>query len=192
MRSGDNTDDIITKILESFLENYEREENILRNGSNYSFECVDLALVHFHNIKMKRGSWYIGSPERIKNKKATSNPKNLKDSNCFQYAIIAALHLHDIKNNPERITKRKPYISKYCWKDINVPAGSKEYKIFERNNKDIAFNILSVPFDKKEINITYKSDHNPLRKKQVILLMITDYDDNEQKNEWHYLAVKSI
>ena len=56
MRSGDNTYHIITKVLESFLENYEGEENILRNGSNYSFECVDLALVHFHNIKMKRGS----------------------------------------------------------------------------------------------------------------------------------------
>ena len=26
--------DIINKLLESFLENYEREENILRNGSN--------------------------------------------------------------------------------------------------------------------------------------------------------------
>ena len=119
MRSGDNTDDIITKILESFLENYEREENILRNGSNYSFECVDLALVHFHNIKMKRGSSYIGSPEWIKNKKATSNPKNLKDNNCFQYAIIVALHHHDINNNPEGVMKLKPYISNYCWKDIN-------------------------------------------------------------------------
>ena len=32
--AGDNTDDIFTKVLESFLENYEREENILRNGSN--------------------------------------------------------------------------------------------------------------------------------------------------------------
>ena len=150
MRSGDNTYDIITKILESFLENYEGEENILRNGSNYSFECVDLALVHFHKIKMKRGSWYIGSPEWIQNKKATSNPKNLKGNNCFQYAIIAALHHHDINNNPERITKRKPDISNYCWKDINFPAGSKEYKIFERNNKDIALNILSVPFNNKK------------------------------------------
>ena len=150
MRSGDNTYHIITKILESFLENYEGEENILRNGSNYSFECVDLALVHFHNIKLKRGSWYIRFPEWIKNKKATSNPKNLKDHNCFQYAIIAAPHHHDINNNPERVIKLKPYISNYCWKDINFPPGSKEYKIFERNNKDIALNILSVPFNNKK------------------------------------------
>ena len=156
MRSGDNTDDIITNILESFLENYEREENILRNGSNYSFECVDLALVHFHNIKMKRGSSYIGSPEWIKNKKATSNPKNLKDNNCFQYAIITSLHHHDIKNNPQRVIKLKPYISNYCWKDVNFPPGSKEYRIFEQNNKEITLNIWSLPFHKKEINITYK------------------------------------
>ena len=31
MRAGGNTDDILTKLSESFLENYEREENILRN-----------------------------------------------------------------------------------------------------------------------------------------------------------------
>ena len=49
MRSRDNTDDIINKIFEVLLENYEREENILRNGSDYSFECVDLALVQFHD-----------------------------------------------------------------------------------------------------------------------------------------------
>ena len=41
----DNTDDILTKVLESFLENYEREENILRNGNSYVFDCIDLTLM---------------------------------------------------------------------------------------------------------------------------------------------------
>ena len=54
MRSGDNTNDILAKLLESFLENYEREENILRNGSDYVFDCVDSALVHFHAIELKK------------------------------------------------------------------------------------------------------------------------------------------
>ena len=40
MRSGDNTDDILIKLLESFLENYEREENTLKNESDYVFDCV--------------------------------------------------------------------------------------------------------------------------------------------------------
>ena len=41
MRSGDNTDDILIKLLESFLENYEREENTLKNESDYVFDCAD-------------------------------------------------------------------------------------------------------------------------------------------------------
>ena len=177
MRSGDNTDDIITKILESFLENYEREENILRNDSNHSFECVDLALAHFHGIKLKRGSSYIDSPKWILGKKAAINTKNLKDNNCFQYAIIAAVHHQNIGKNHHRITKLTPFINNYNWKDIDFPTGSKEYKRLERNNENIALNILAASRDKKEISITYKSDHSHLREKQVILLMITDDDD---------------
>ena len=65
------------------------------------------------------------------------NPKNLIDSNCFQYAIIAALCHQDISNNPERITKLKPFINNYNWKDINFPAGPDDWNKFERYNKDI-------------------------------------------------------
>ena len=56
MRSGDNTDDIIIKLLESFLENYEREENILGNGSNYVLDGVNSTLAYFHTIVLRRGS----------------------------------------------------------------------------------------------------------------------------------------
>ena len=63
MRSGDNTDDILIKLLESFLENYEREENILRNGSDYVFDGVDSTLAYFHTIELRRGSSYIPSPK---------------------------------------------------------------------------------------------------------------------------------
>ena len=139
MRSGENTDDIIIKLLESFLENYEREENILRNGSDSVFDGVNSTLAYFHTIELRRGSSY--------------NPQNRNGNCCFTYSIIAALHHQDISHDPQRITKLKPYISDYNWKDIDFAAGSKKYKIFERNNEDIALNILSVPHNKKEINI---------------------------------------
>ena len=48
-------------------------------------------------------------------------------------------------------------------------------------------NILFVPHNKKEIRPAYISKHNHKRRKQVILLMITD--DGET---WHYLAVRSL
>ena len=83
IRIGDNTNDIIDKLYESFLNNYQKEEQILRNGSNYTFESVDILGIHFHDIKLKRGKSCIKSPEWIANKKATINPKNTKDNKFF-------------------------------------------------------------------------------------------------------------
>ena len=77
VRVAYDTDDIINKLLESFLENYEREQNILRNGSNYVFDCVDHTFVQFHTIELRRGSSYILSPKWISDKKATINPQFL-------------------------------------------------------------------------------------------------------------------
>ena len=57
---------------------------------------------------------------------------------------------------------------------MEFPAGIKDWKRFEKNNKTIALNILSVPHDEKTINLAYKSKYNCKRKNQVVLLMITD------------------
>ena len=80
IRLSDDANNIITKLLESFLNNYQKEEQILRNASNYAFESVDILGIRFHNIKLKRGRSYIDSPKWIKAKKATKNPKNTKDN----------------------------------------------------------------------------------------------------------------
>ena len=39
---GNETDDIIKRLINSFLNNYQKEEIILRNGSNFVFESVHL------------------------------------------------------------------------------------------------------------------------------------------------------
>ena len=52
--------------------------------------------------------------------------------------------------------------------------GQRSWKKFEQNNKEIALNILFVPHNKKDIELAYTSKYNYKRKKQVILLMITD------------------
>ena len=87
IRIDDNAIDIINKLYESFLNNHQKKEQILRNGSNYTFESIDILGVHFHDIRLKRGKSYIKSPEWIANKKATINPKNAKDNKCFQEKI---------------------------------------------------------------------------------------------------------
>ena len=95
---------------------------------------------HIHKIDLKRGKSYIKSPEWILNKRATINPKN-KDK-CFQYSITVALNHQKIGNNAERVSNIKPFIDNYNWKGIDFPAGIKDWEKFEKNNKEVALNIL--------------------------------------------------
>ena len=142
--------------------------------------------IHFHDIKLKKGKSYIKSPNWLFSKTATTNPKTTKDNKSFQYAITVALNHREVGKDPQRISKNRPHINKYNWRDIDFPAGTDEYKKFERNNNDIALNISYAPHNKKEIKLAYKSKYNRKRKNQVVLLIITD------NKQWHYTALKSI
>ena len=52
IRLGDDTFEIIKELINSFLSNYQKEEQILRNGSNYIFESVNILDIYIHNIKL--------------------------------------------------------------------------------------------------------------------------------------------
>ena len=182
IRSGNETVGIINKLFESFLNNYQKEEKILRNGSNFIIQSVKILYYHIHKINLKRGKSYIKSLEWILNKRATINPKN-KDNKCFQYSITVALNHQNIENHPERISNIKPFIDKYNWKGIDFPAGIKDWKKFEKNNKEVALNILYIPPNIKIINLAHKSKCNHKRKNQVVLLMITDNKQSDKINK---------
>ena len=153
--SGDEKNDIINGLLKSFLSNYQNEEKMLRNGSNFVLESVNLLSYHIHKTSLNRGKSYIKSPTWVLNKRATINPKN-NDNKCIQYSITAALNHQNIENHPERISNIKPFIDKYNWKSIDFPAGKKDWKKFEQNYKTIALNILCVARNTKTINLVYE------------------------------------
>ena len=159
VRLGNETDDIFKKLFKSFLNNYQKEEIILRKRSDFVFENADLLSYSVHKISLKRGKSYIKSPEWVLNRRATINPKN-KDNKCFQYSITVALNHQNIENHPERISNIKPFINQYNWEGIDFPAGIKDWKKFERNNKTIALNILYIPPNTKTINLACKSKYN--------------------------------
>ena len=134
---------------------------------------------------MNKAESYIDSLKWLKTKGATINSKN-KNNECVKYAIKVALNHEKIGKNPQGITKLKPFIDTYNWKDKTFPSHSDVWKKFEQNNGIIALNILYVPYNIKQIRPAYISKYNGNRDNQVILLMITD---NEK---WHYLAVKNL
>ena len=62
-RIGNETDDFFERLVNSFLNNYQKEEIILRNGSNFVFKSVDLLSYHIHKTSLRRGKSYVKSSE---------------------------------------------------------------------------------------------------------------------------------
>ena len=118
---------------------------------------------HIHKTSLKRENSYIKSSEWLINKRVTINPKN-KDDKCFQYSIAVALNHQNIGNHLERISNIDqfidPFIDQYNSKGIEFPAGKKDWKRFQRNNKTIVLNILFAPYNENTLNLAYRSKYN--------------------------------
>ena len=89
IRLGNEADGIVKRLIDFSLNNYQKEELILRNRSNFVFESVGL-LSYIHKTSLKRGNSYIKSPDLIASKKAIINPKN-KGDRWFEYSVVVAL-----------------------------------------------------------------------------------------------------
>ena len=150
--NGSDTDEIIKELFRSLLQRYQENLQEKMKGSDFAFDGVNYLYYDLNKISISKSGSYIDSPKWLKNKKSTINKKN-NDYKCFQYTL--ALNLDKINNYPERISKIKPFIEQYNWKDIDFPSTSKDWKKFESNN-EVALNILCVPHNTKKIEIAYK------------------------------------
>ena len=68
----------------------------------FIFDSVQLLYYKYHKVSFRYGGSYIDSPDQIKKKKATINPKN-KNDKCFQYTATFAINYEKIKLNTEKI-----------------------------------------------------------------------------------------
>ena len=182
---GSETNEIIKELFKYFLQIYQEGLEESMRGSEFIFDNYDSLYYDLNKISLSRGGSYIDSAEWLKNKKAIINPKT-HDGKCFQYPLTLALNYEHIKKYPQRLSKIKPFIDQYNWKEIDFPSHQKDWKKFESNNKTITLNILYVPHNTEEIRHAYKLKYNLNHENQEILLMITDGE------KWHYLAVKKL
>ena len=104
--NGDDTDEIIEGLFESFLQKYEQNK---MKGSDFEFDVVNFLYYDFNKISLNRGGSYIDSPKWLKDKKSAINPKN-NGHKCFQYSVTLALNFDNINKHPQRISKIKPFI----------------------------------------------------------------------------------
>ena len=76
----------------------------MTEGNNFVFESIDLLYYTLHKkISLNRGITYKDTPDWIKPKKPTINPKS-KDNKCLRDSIVVALNHEKIKYNRERIS----------------------------------------------------------------------------------------
>ena len=101
--SGDDTNEIIKLLFESFLQRFEENLQNKMRGSEFEFDGINFFHYSFNKTSIYRGGTYIDSPKWLKNKKSTINPKN-NDDKCFQYAVTLALNLDNINKHPQRIS----------------------------------------------------------------------------------------
>ena len=99
--------------------NFERENNVVLLMIN-----DDVEKYYYFAVKRKLELY---SSEWLRNKKeAITN-----GDNCFQNALNDELDYQKIKKDPQKISKIKPYISQYNWRDIKFPSHQKDWEKFE-------------------------------------------------------------
>ena len=123
------------------------------------FDSTDGLHYKCHRVSLNHCGSYIDSPDWIKYKRATINPKN-NDGKCCPYVAIVALNHENIVKDPQRISKFKPFIDNCNQKEISFPSHKKDWKKFESNTNSIALNVLLAENNKEEIKEAYTSKHN--------------------------------
>ena len=68
----------------------------------------------------------------------------------LSYALSVTLNYKNVKKDPERISKIKPFINQCNWKEVDFPSKQKDWQKSELNNKSIALTILFVTYDTKK------------------------------------------
>ena len=100
--------DDVEEVLENMIAHVKTQvENPALEKSGFKIDHIMHLNIDFHQLNLTRGSSYIELPSWIEKKKAVINPKNIKDEECFKWAVIAALHHEEIDSHPERISKLK-------------------------------------------------------------------------------------
>ena len=134
---------VVDDLLKGFLDKYQFSLRAKMKKSNLVYDRARTFYYKLHKISINRsGGLLIDSPDWIKNKKATINPKNKSDDKCMHYAISIALNYEKINNHSEKISKIKLFINMYDWKDINFPSHKKDWNTFEKSNRSIPLNIF--------------------------------------------------
>ena len=99
---GSDTENAIDTLFNTILERIRKAIGTSNErGTKFTHEIVVL-YYYFQKIDIRRGESYMVSPDWIASKKATINPKNEKDNECFKWSITGELNYNKINEKESK------------------------------------------------------------------------------------------
>ena len=95
-----DANEVVDELFELLCSRFQETLQKSMGGSDFDFDSVQLMYYKCHKVNFRGGGIFIDSPDWIKKKKATINPKN-EDDNYFQNVVTVVLNYEEIKWNPE-------------------------------------------------------------------------------------------
>jgi len=137
-----NLYELWSKMCEQVLEN---TAVFQMNASGWTFHSIVSVEIHTVRFRPWRGGSWVLSPKFFAHKKALVNMKSdkidIKDDQCFKWCIARALN--PVERNPDRIIKiLKIQAQSLNFTGIEFPACLKDINKIEKNNSEIAVNVL--------------------------------------------------
>ena len=146
--------------------------------------------VETSRYKPNHGSSYLKTPKKIGAKGAIVNVIN-RDSRCFEYSILAAMHYDEIKSLYKKTYRYHPsYFSEWIGKELDMsglsePVEIDEIGIFEKNNQ-MSVNVWLVEENGVSVDPLRISEVQNDSWKKIDLLLI------EGKENCHYTWIKDL
>lgn len=193
----DIVDHIMGKVEETMVE-----------GSGFTLSKINKLIVQIYKYESLRGASFIKLPKDLEKKRSIINLKNIKDNECFKWAILSALHYNDVYNrNKNRVNEVERYA---IWKNelnfdgIDFPVRLNQIDKFMQQNDGIAVNVYHYDSEKKRVCPLFLA-MKPINYRFIHLLYLTkpkereeysddniDYENPEASRDSHYCWIKNL
>lgn len=180
-------DVILTDAFEKMI--FEMQDKIIEK-SGWSLSALGSIHVLSNKYNQIRIGSYLELPPKIKLKRATINPINKYDENCFEYALTAGYKYQLRERQRDAVTEAGraenfnerlsynlnsvPYLRRFDfgfdYTNITFPTPVKQMKEFMKNNPDISINLFSLDDDQEVYPVEIYE--GPARQKHFNLLII--------------------
>ena len=158
----------------------EKISQFQNKGSGWQFEEVESFDMHVDPFKPLGGSSYFPLPKKLAAKKAIINVKNVKDNECFKWAVTSAIYPRE--KNGERLNgEMRRNSERIDWTGINFPTPLKQIKRFEKLNP---YSINVYGWRGGNVYPLRISEHE--NERVIDLLLLTNGENN------HYCWIKRM